>query len=96
MEATIVTAPSAEQDDDCIVISYSKNRELTEDDVAKQREFLDNSVAPLYVVKDNVLPIGSKINDESLDLLLRVIRDDSHFETQCAIFGISSYNCSKS
>lgn len=86
MEATIVTAPSAEQDDDCIVVSYSKNRELTEDDVAKQTEFLDNSVAPLYVVKDNVLPIDSKINDESLDLLLRVIRDDSHFETQSVLY----------
>src|SRR5580765_2726802 len=50
MEAiTAVTALSTEQDDDCVVVGYSKNIELTEDDIARQREFLDNSVAPFYL-----------------------------------------------
>lgn len=84
MEATItaVTALNAEQDDDCIVVSYSQNKEeLTENDMARQKEFLDNSIAPFNLVKNNVLPIHSKINDESLDRFLRVVRNNSHFET---------------
>jgi len=34
----------------------------------------------------NVLPIDSKLNDESLDIFLRVVRDTSDFETQSVLY----------
>jgi len=85
---TIATVLSKEQDDDdCIIINYSKNkRDITEDDMVRQRKFLDETFASLSVVKNNVLPIKSQLNDESLDLFLRIIRETSCFETQSVLY----------
>lgn len=63
IEATMIDTAdivlNKEQDDDCIIISYSHNeRDIFEDDI-KRNEKLLNTFAPLYLVKDNVLGITS-------------------------------------
>jgi len=80
------TALTMEQDDDCVIVSTSVKRDITEDDMARHRKILDDTIPPLSTVKDNILPINSKINDESLDLLLRIIRETSCFETQSVLY----------
>lgn len=65
-----------------VIINYTSKQEITKDDIARQRKILDNPIAPLSVVKENVLPINSKLNDESLDRFLRVVRETTSFETQ--------------
>jgi len=86
MTATI--ALNKEQnDDDCIIISYSNNkRDITEDDMARHKKFLDETFASPSSVKNNVLSIKSQLNDESLDLFLRIIREVSCFETQSVLY----------
>ncbi|KAL6419451.1 hypothetical protein ACFW04_011400 [Cataglyphis niger] len=81
VEAAFATAAAIniEQDDDCIIINYSNKHETTNDDIEGHEKILN---APLSVVKDNILPIDSKINDESLNRFLRVVRETSDFETQ--------------
>lgn len=84
---TSITAAVAtlnmEQDDDCVIVGYTSNkREITEDDRARHKKILDDIIAPLSLVKENVLPIHSELTDESLDRFLRVIRETSYFETQ--------------
>jgi len=84
---TATVTSEIEQDDDCIITNYSnKKRDLTEDDVARQRKVLDNVTSSLLLVKKNVLPINSKLNDESLDLFLRIVRETSCFETQSVLY----------
>ncbi|KAM0724668.1 hypothetical protein ACS0PU_009052 [Formica fusca] len=85
IEATntaIAAAMDIEQDDDCIIVSYSNNKhDITKDDMERHEKIL-NLIASLSIVKDNILPIDSKISDESLDRFLRVVRETSDFETQ--------------
>lgn len=73
---TTVAAPETEQDDDCFITKNSnKKRDLNEDNMARHTKFLDNAILSLSLVKKNVLPINSKLNDESLDLFLHIVRD---------------------
>ncbi|XP_029659972.1 uncharacterized protein LOC115233600 [Formica exsecta] len=85
IEATntaIAAAMDIEQDDDCIIVSYSNNKhDITKDDMERHEKIL-NLIASLSIVKDNILPIDSKISDESLDRFLRVVRETSDFKTQ--------------
>src|SRR5580765_7149766 len=81
------TTTVPEQDDDCIIIDYcNEKRDLTEDDIRRQRKMLDNVIPSFLSVKNNVLPINSKLNDESLDLFLRIVRETSCFETQSVLY----------
>ena len=83
-DATNIAAVlDTEQDNDCILVSYSKNMQnMTKDEIAKRKKVLDNTIVPLSLIKENVLPIQSKLNDESLDRFLHIIRETSCFETQ--------------
>lgn len=77
----------ADQDNDCIIVSCSsKKRDLTDEDMGRCKKFLDEFIAPLSEVTENVLPIDSKLNDGSLDRFLRVVRDTSCFETQSVLY----------
>ena len=40
----------------------------------------------MNVIKENVLPVHNLINDESLDLFLRIVREKSRFETQSVLY----------
>jgi len=82
---TTIAVPEMEQDDDCIITDYNEKRDLTEDDIKRQRKMLDNMKPSLLSVKNNVLPIRSKLNDDSLDLFLRIVRETSCFETQSVL-----------
>ena len=76
-----------EQDDDCILVSYSNNkREITEDDMVRHKKLLDNTFVCFSLIKENVLPVTSLLNDESLDSFLRIIRETSCFETQSVLY----------
>lgn len=48
----------------------------------RHEKILDTIFAPLSVIINNILPINSKINDESLDRFLRIVRETSDYETQ--------------
>ncbi|XP_067216539.1 uncharacterized protein [Linepithema humile] len=91
MEAAIidpaVLALHEEQDDDCIIVSYSSNkRDITEDDMVRHKKLLDDTFISFSSIKKNVLPITSQLNDESLDQFLRIIRETSCFETQSVLY----------
>ncbi|EZA62163.1 hypothetical protein X777_06112 [Ooceraea biroi] len=83
-----LTEPSAvshseKQDDDCIIISYSnEKREITEEDAKRMKNTLDDTIVPFSLLEQNILPLHSKVNDESLDAFLRIVREMSPFETQ--------------
>ncbi|XP_067205374.1 uncharacterized protein [Linepithema humile] len=83
-DATNVTAVlNAEQDSDCIIVSCSKKkRNLTKDEIAKRKKVLDDTIVPLSLVRENVLPVQNQLNDESLDTFLRIVTETSSFETQ--------------
>ncbi|XP_067216432.1 uncharacterized protein [Linepithema humile] len=82
-DATNVTADlNAEQDSDCIFVSYTKRKNLTKDEIAKRKKVLDDTIVPLSLVRNNVLPVQNQLNDESLDTFLRIVRKTSCFETQ--------------
>lgn len=75
MTDTVTIVSNKEQDNDCIIISHSSSkRDITEDVMIKHKKFLDHTFASLSSVKNNVLPITSELNDESLDLFLRIVR----------------------
>lgn len=84
---TAATSLDSEQDDDCVIVSYSNDKwELTENDIARQKRILDDTIASLSSVRENVLPIHSKLNDESLNRFLRVVRETTLFETQSVLY----------
>ena len=79
----VVLDTNQDSDSDCILVSYSKNKlNLTKDEIAKRKKVLDHTIVPLSLVRENVLPVQSKLNDKSLDTFLRVIRETTCFETQ--------------
>ncbi|XP_072766253.1 uncharacterized protein [Anoplolepis gracilipes] len=83
----IAAVSDTEQDSDCILVSYSKTKQnLTNDEITKRKKVLDDTIAPLSLVKKNVLPVQSKLNDESLDRFLCVVRETSCFETQSVLY----------
>ncbi|KMQ86930.1 hypothetical protein RF55_13949 [Lasius niger] len=79
---SIAAAVDIDEDSDCFIVSCSIKSNLTKDEIVKRREVLDNTIAPLSLVRENVLSKQNKINDESLDRFLRVIKETSCFETQ--------------
>ena len=89
MEVTItsVITLSTKQDDDCIIVNYSPNKEeLTAGKMAEHKIYIDKRSIELNVIKENVLPVHNLINDESLDLFLRIVREKSRFETQSVLY----------
>jgi len=75
--------PTAEiEQDDCIIISHVTNYIPTAHEIASRKRILDDREISLSSVKDNVLPKNNKLNDDSLDLFLRVVKTTSSFETQ--------------
>lgn len=80
MKAPSAAALNTEKDD-CIIINHF-TQELTEDEVARRKKILDDTILSVSLVKQNVLPINSKVNDEALDLFLRIVKETSCFETQ--------------
>ncbi|XP_072750547.1 uncharacterized protein [Anoplolepis gracilipes] len=86
-ETNIAVVSDTEQDSDCILVSYSKiKKDLTKDEIAKRKKVLDDTIAPFSLVRENVLPIQSKLNDSSLDTFLRIAREISCFETQSVLY----------
>lgn len=75
-------ASNSEHDDDCVIISYNKKENRTKEEATRMKKLLDDTIYPLSLLEDNILPKNSKINDESLDRFLRIIRETSDFETQ--------------
>ncbi|XP_077274118.1 uncharacterized protein LOC143903921 [Temnothorax americanus] len=82
---TTTTVAVPEQDDDCIITDYYI-RDLTEDDIKSKKKMLDNVITSLRLLKDNILSITNKLNDESLDLFLRIVSETSCFETQSVLY----------
>lgn len=80
---TNASVPTATiEPDDCIIIGQVTGHIPTADEMASRRKVLDGREISLSSVKDNVLPKNSKLNDDSLDLFLRVVAETSCFETQ--------------
>lgn len=77
---------STDKDDDCVFVSYTKRADLTKKELAKRKKILDNMIAPLFIVKKNVMSNNNKLNDESLDSFLHVIRETTCFETQSVLY----------
>ncbi|KYN12747.1 hypothetical protein ALC57_15072, partial [Trachymyrmex cornetzi] len=82
----VVKIKQDDDDDDCVIISYDNEYDVSEADMARQRKFPDDNIPLLSSVKKNVLPTYSKLNDESLDRFLRVVRETSSFETQSVLY----------
>lgn len=58
MNDTVAIALNEEQNNDCMIVSYSSNEgDITETQnvMAKRRKILDDTFAPLHSVKNNVL-----------------------------------------
>jgi len=90
---TNVTVPTAviEEQEDCIIVSHINKKNLTADDIARRKKILDDRYISLSLVKENVLPKDSKLNDNSLDRFLCVVRETSCFETQSVLYRISRF-----
>jgi len=66
---TSATIPTAViEQDDCIIVSYVRNYIPTANEMASRRRVIDAREISLSSVKENVLPINSKLNDYLLDL----------------------------
>ena len=81
-----VTAVDMDQDDDYVIVSNTSSQDINEDNTARWKVFLDENIPDISQVKDNVLPANSRLNDESLDRFLRVVRESSPFETQNVLY----------
>lgn len=78
-----VTASTADvEQDDCIITGHVENYNLTADDIARRKQVLDNTIVLLCIVKENVLSKNRQLTDESMDQILRIVRETSCFETQ--------------
>jgi len=99
-EMTSDTIVTTTEQEDCIRISHSKKQNLTADNVARRNKILDNTFVPLHLIKENVLPQNSKLNDELLDHFLRIVRETTCFETQSVQYieypDLITANCNKS
>lgn len=82
----ILIVKRTDNENDCVLTSYTRKIDLTKDEIAKRKEILDNTFTSLSLVKKNVLSKNSTLNDELLDLFLRVIRETSWFETQSVLY----------
>ena len=69
-----------EESDECIIVSHEIRKGFTPEDAKLFRQALDNKTHCLSSIRDIVLPVGSRLNDESLDL--RIVRQKYQFETQ--------------
>ena len=79
----VVLDTNQDNDSDCVLISYSNNKlNLTKDEIAKRKKVLDHTIVLFSLVRENVLPVQSKLNDKSLDTFLRVIKETTCFRTQ--------------
>lgn len=75
-----------EQDDDCMIVSYSQKQHISEDDMVRHKKLLDETFIPMTLIKENVLPLKSLLNSESLDQFLRIIKNTTNFETQSVLY----------
>jgi hypothetical protein len=83
---SVASSINTDQDDNCVIVSYTNNQDKTEENTARWKVFLDENIPDISQVKDNVLPTSSRLNDESLDRFLRVVRETSSFETQNVLY----------
>jgi hypothetical protein len=84
--SAVVTAVDTDEDDDCVIVSYTSSQDINGDNTARWKVFLNENIPDISQVKDNVLPKNSELNDESLDRFLRVVRETSPFETQNVLY----------
>ncbi|XP_071652583.1 uncharacterized protein [Temnothorax longispinosus] len=88
---TAMIAQDMEQDDDCTYIGTSYKRDITEEDKARRIINLDKVIIPISIVKENVLS-GNELTDESIDEFLRIVRQNTPFETQSVQYqGLPDY-----
>ena len=69
-----------EENDDCIIVSHEMDKGFTPEEAKSFRETLNNKKHSLTGIKNN--PLGSRLNDDSLDEFLRIVRTKYGFETQ--------------
>ena len=81
-EKSITISTAVIEPDDCIIVSHITNYIPTAHEMASRRRVLDERQIPLSSVKENVLSKYSKLNDDSLDIFLRILVKTSCFETQ--------------
>ncbi|XP_076549399.1 uncharacterized protein LOC117605294 [Osmia lignaria lignaria] len=82
VEASNMTVEAVNSD--CVIVSHSVQEE-NYTDKAVRYYILETAVCSITDVKKNVLPVKSKLTDESLDRFLRVVRETTPFETQTDI-----------
>ena len=88
-KATIIaatTVQNVEQDDDCIIVDTSEKQSLSDKQVASLKKYLDEDIPLISHIKRNVLPIYSRLDDESLAQFLRVVRETFQYETQNVLY----------
>ncbi|KYN06254.1 hypothetical protein ALC62_02801 [Cyphomyrmex costatus] len=78
----VVVATVDSEEEDCIIVSDPIKYYLTSNDIINRKKVLDDTIIEICDVKDNILGKYSKLNDQSLDLFLRVVKETSRFETQ--------------
>ena len=71
-----------EENDDCIIVSHEMDKGFTPEESKSFRKTLDNKKHSLTGIKNNVLPLWSRLDDDSLDEFLRIVRTKYGFETQ--------------
>jgi len=89
---TNATVPTAViEPDDCIIVDQVTGHISTADEIASRIRVLDGREISLSSVKENVLSKNSKLNDDLLDLFLRIVAKTSYFETQSVIIHYIEY-----
>ena len=74
--------PAVKEDDNRIIVSHNTDKGFTPEGAKAFRKTLDNKTHSLTRIKSNVLPVGSRLDDDSLDEFLRIVRTKYGFETQ--------------
>ena len=70
------------EDDYCIIVSHNTDKGFTPEGAKAFRKTLDDKTHSLTKIKSNVLPIGSRLDDDSLDEFLRIVRTKYGFKVQ--------------
>ena len=80
-----------EEDDKCIIVSHEKGEGFAPEDAKVFRQTLDNKTHSLSRIRNNVLPLGSRLDDDSVDEFLQIVRKKYEFENQSVAYMYSHH-----